>query len=251
MPGRGASRPYDYGMMRAIGLITKPSHYLFTMAAKFLVIGAVAIVVLVAAGAGGYYYYQSSLQPNVHVTNTNIGQPSQTPASATVVSDGRVSGSGSFNYAATLDGSYVLTFDNSFSTFSSKTVDVTYTAGSAQSTTTTLNVPAGQAQVISVQLTAGQNISGSFSVSGGSGNDVDFDITANTCSETIPFSYDLANTGSVSGNVTSSFQSDGQQIWSHNDLVSPGQQVPVSGTAQLANCATHNFTIAITSQQRA
>lgn len=231
------------------------------MAAKPLVIGAVALIVLVAAGAGGYYYYQNyqnqqnqnhqnSLQPNVSVTNPNIGQPSKTPASATVVNEGRVSSSGSFHYAATLDGTYVLTFDNSFSTFSSKTVAVAYTAGSSPSTTTTLNVPAGQAQVISVQLTAGQSISGSFSVSGGSGNDVNFAITANTCSETIPFSYDLANTGSASGNVTSSFQSDGQLVWSHNDLVSPGQQVPVSGTAQLANCATHNFTIVITSQQK-
>lgn len=231
------------------------------MAAKSLVIGVVALVVLVAAGAGGYYYYQNyqsnqntlhqnSLQPNVSVTNTDIGQPSQTPASATVVNDGRVSSSGSFNYAATLDGSYVLTFDNTFSTFSSKSVYVTYTAGSAQSTATTLNVPAGQVQDISVQSTAGQSITGSFSVSGGSGNDVNFEITANTCSETIPFSYDLANSGSASGNVTSSFQSDGQQVWSHVDLVSPGQQVPVSGTAQLANCASHNFTIAITSQQK-
>jgi hypothetical protein len=232
------------------------------MAPKYATLALVALVLVVGTGAGGYYYYQNyqnqqnqnyqnSLQPSVSVTNTNIGQPSQTPASATVVNDGRVSSSGSFNYAATLDGSYVLTFDNSFSTFSSKSVYVTYTAGSAPSTTTTLNVPAGQAQQISVQLTAGQSISGSFSVSGGSGNDVNFEMTANTCSETIPFSYDLANTGSASGNVTSSFQSDGQQIWSQNDLVSPGQQVPITGTAQLANCATHNFTIVTTSQQKA
>jgi hypothetical protein len=217
---------------------------------------AVVLVLIVGAGAGGYLYYQNyqknyqnSLQPNVQVTNPIISKPIQTPNDATVVSLGRVSYSGSFNYSAVKDGSYELIFDNSFSTFSSKNVAITYDAAGAL-TSSSLTVPAGNSQQITVQLKAGQRLSGSFTTSGGSGNDVNFEIVGQTCSESIAFSFDLANTGTASGSTTAAFQADGQQLWSNKDLVAAGQQVPASGTATLPNCADHSFGIVVIQQQK-
>ena len=163
---------------------------------------------------------------------------------------GRVSYSRSFNYTAVADGSYELIFDNSFSTFSSKNVAISYSVAGAP-TTTSLSVPAGSSNQITVQLKVGQRLSGSFSASGGSGNDVNFEIVGQTCSESIAFSFDLANSGTASGSATVAFQADGQQLWTNNDLVAAGQQVPASGTATLPNCASHNFGIVVTQQQKA
>lgn len=160
-----------------------------------------------------------------------------------------VSQSGSFSYTANLTGSYYLTFGNSFSVFSSKNVALTYNvAGKRYDTGTT--VIAGATQTIFVGLPSGGQVTGNFTVSGGSGNDVDFSIVGDTCTETVPFSFTIVNSGSVGGYGSVAYQSDGSSIWTNRYYVAAGQQLPVSGSGSLLDCNTHTFAAVITAQQR-
>lgn len=93
------------------------------------VIAIVAIVVIVVGGIGGYYLYTNSQQPDIQVTNINVANPGPNPQSAVVLNQGRVSSGSSFNYVADLPGSYVMTFDNSFSLLSSKSVSLSFSTG--------------------------------------------------------------------------------------------------------------------------
>jgi hypothetical protein len=56
--------------------------------------------------------------------NSDIGFRLRTPDGGSLVSIGRVAGSYSFRYTASLDGTYALVFDNSFSLLTPKNVTV-------------------------------------------------------------------------------------------------------------------------------
>jgi hypothetical protein len=186
----------------------------------------------------------------MQVTTISIAQPLQNPASDNVVNLGRVTSSGSISYAATLDGSYVLTFDNRFSDVP-KSVAVTYSVAGGPSNAMSFTVPDGGSQTITVHLSAGQSITGSFTVAGGPNNEIEFRIIANTCTEAVSFSFSVVNAGSANGFATVAFQVDGQMAWSNKYFAQTSQQLPASGTLSLDNCASHNFNIAMVSQQKA
>jgi len=49
-----------------------------------------------------------------------------------------------------------------------------------------------------------------FTISGGSGNDTDFYIAADTCTQTVNFSFTLVNSESANGYATVQIELDGQ-----------------------------------------
>ena len=210
------------------------------------IILAVVVVVVAVGGVAAYYLMQ---QPNIQLTALNVGQPAQSPVTQTVQNQGRVSGSGSFSYTATLAGSYYLTFDNSFSIVSSKSVTVSYTVAGKQYSTG-VSLKPGETKDIYVGLDAGGQVTGTFSTSGGSGNDIDFWITGNTCTEKVSFSFTLVNSGPVSGYATVCFRSDGSCLGTNKYYVLAGQQLPVSWSAVLSECNNHVFAALVTGQQK-
>jgi hypothetical protein len=210
----------------------------------------VVIVVVVLIGAVGVYYlYQNSQQPNIQATAINIVSPLQSPASSNVVDQGRVSGKGSFSYTASLNGDYYLTFDNSFSFFAPKYVSVNYSVAGKQYTTA-VSLSPGETKNVNVGLDAGGQVSGSFNASGGSGNDVNFRIVGNTCSESVAFSFSLVNAGSANGFADVAFTVDGSSAWSNRYFVSMNSSVPVSGSVTLNDCGAHTFKVVVTNQQK-
>jgi hypothetical protein len=100
-------------------------------------------------------------------------------------------------------------------------------------------------------LVHGQTLSGSFQVSGGGGNDINFYIQGETCTESISFSFTLVNSGTANGYSTVNLQSDGNQAWSNRYFVQQGQQVTENGAATLSDCNSHTFTVVVTQQQKA
>ncbi len=214
----------------------------------------VLVIVAIALVAGGSYagtrIYQASQQPNIQATAVSIGQPVTDPRLTNVVNDGRVSNSGSFTYTTTLPGTYSLVFDNSFSTFSSKSVSVAYTVAGATHTQS-FAVSPGTSKAISLNLSTDQTLSGTFTIAGGSGNDVDFSITASTCTETVSVSFTLVNPGQADGFATVHITADGQSQWSNRYLVPHGQQVPGNGSVTLTDCNTHTFNVVVSSQEKA
>lgn len=206
-------------------------------------------VLLVAGAASAYYILDVAPQPNLQLTAIQSAPPVKNPQSQQVQSQGRISGAGTFSYTPSLKGTYQLTFDNSFSLFSSKQVAVSYTVTGKQYNTG-VSLSAGQTKEISTNLDSGQQVSGSFSTSGGSGNDVNFYIVGNTCSEQLSFSFIIVNSGPVSGYATVAYNSDGTQLWTNKYFVPAGQQVPVSGSASLSDCDNHTFASVITLAQK-
>ena len=207
------------------------------------------ILILIVGASAAYYLVDVAPQPNMIITAVGTPQPVQTPLTQQVQSQGLVSGSGSFSYTATLKGSYNLTFGNSFSTFSSKSISIIYTVRGTQYKTG-LSLSPGQTNYVYVGLNPGDSVSGTFSISGGSGNDADFSIVGSTCSEAVPFSFTISNSGSASGFASVAFLANGTSIWTNKYFVPSGQNVPVTGSGNVSDCGPRAFTAVITSQQK-
>ncbi|MGA2663629.1 MAG: hypothetical protein ABSF83_01620 [Nitrososphaerales archaeon] len=244
-------------------------------------IAVLVIAVIVAAAGVGFLSYQGSLQPDIQVVNLQFGTAQTNPQTTTVQDQGRVSSSGSFSYTAAAGGIAYLVFGNSFSTFSSKYVSVEYTVAGSQSSQS-FTVAAGSENTIGVTLNGGQTVSGNFQASGGSGNDVDFSIVLSTCSQTVPFTADLVNSGSANGYAVVSLQIQSSSnnggatgssgistsntgagasgfgplvqnatVFSDKYYVEKGQQVPISGTATILDCGSHTFSAVVGQLQKA
>jgi hypothetical protein len=206
--------------------------------------------IAIIGGPGGYFLYQNSLQPSIQVMNITTAQPIQNPSSQNVVNLGQVTRSGAISYTAVLDGSYVLVFDNRFSD-TPKSVAVTYSIAGGPSNSMSFTVLDGSSRDITTNLLAGQSIGGTFTVAGTSSNDIAFQIIANTCTQSVSFSFGIVNTGNANGLASVGFQADGQTVWSNRYLVQSGQQLPESGSASFGTCASHTFNVVVQSQQKA
>lgn len=219
---------------------------------KLIAISLVVLVVVV--GGGGYYLYQNSLQPNTQVADVSITSPIKLPEAEIVVNQVGVANTGSFGYTASQSGFYELTFRNPFSisfpSSSSKSVSVTYSAA-GKSYTESLEVPVLASRTITVKLAPSQNVSGSFTVSGGSNNDIDFSIVAQTGTQILGFSFTLVNTGTANGFAVVSLQADGKAVWSNRYFVQANQPVRDSGTASVPDLDTHEFKMVVTQQEKA
>jgi len=209
----------------------------------------VVLSVVVVGAASAYYLLDVAPQPNLQITAIESGNPVQNPQTQAVLNQGVVSRSGSFTYTANLTGSYYLTFDNSFSFISSKNIDVTYTVAGKQNNAG-FTVGGSATKTILVGLAPREQVAGNFTVAGGSGNDVDFYIVGDTCTETVPFSFTIVNSGPVGGYASVAYQSDGSAIWTNKYYVAAGQQLPVSGSGSLLDCNNHKFTPVVTSEQK-
>ena len=215
-------------------------------------VGAIALVIIlvvILGGIGGTLIYQAAQQPNIQVTNINIPQATAIPRTSTVVDGGRVVNSGTFDYTTTLPGTYTLVFDNSFSVFSSKSVAVSFTVAGASDSNSFVVQP-GNVANLDFTLTAGNRLTGTFSVSGGSGDDIDFYVTARTCTQTVNFSFVLVNSGSANGYATVQFQVDGQAFWTNRYFVAQGQQLPENGSVVLSDCNGHAYNIVVSKTEK-
>ncbi len=208
-------------------------------------------IVLIAVGSfAGTRIYQASLQPNIQATAISIGTPTTDPRFGNAVNDGRVTNSVSFDYTTSLPGTYVLVWDNSFSIFTSKSVSVTYMV-SGSTHTQSFTVQPGHSEQLSFNLGTGDRIYGNFAVSGGS-NDVNFYITAQTCIQTVGFSFILVNPGNANGFATVRLTEDGQDTtWSNRYLVPQSGNVQGSGTVTLPDCGSHILNVVVSSQEKA
>jgi len=135
------------------------------------------------------------------------------------------------------------------SIISKKVVNVKYTAA-GHSDSQYFEIPAGTYRSITVSLAVGQSVEGSLLISGGLGNDVDFYIKTQTCSQRVTLSCKLVNARNVNGFAIVSLQSDGKEVWSNKYYVEANKSVPVYEHIDLPDCGDHTFGIVI-AQQRA
>ena len=112
-----------------------------------MIIVIVAVVIL-GGGIWGTIIYQAAQQPNIQATSINIPQATTNLQYSIPVNDHIVANSGAFDYTTRLPGTYVLAFDNSFSTFSAKSVSVSYTAAGT-SVTKSFVVSGGKTEELS------------------------------------------------------------------------------------------------------
>lgn len=203
---------------------------------------------IAAAIAIGAVAYQLSLQPDIQVSNLSVSTKHNNEF-VKVLDHGRVSNSGDFYYTSPNNDSYYLVFSNDFSFISTKYVGVSYT-DKGQYYSETFQVAPGTYKSIPVYAYSGKSVSGSFNVAGGSGNDVDFFVARESCSQSLSFSFSLANYGPVSGEAQVTLQSDGSSVWSNSYFVESQKQINQRGTATLSDCNQHEYKMMINSQKR-
>jgi hypothetical protein len=207
------------------------------------------IIIAVAVVVAGYFVYQNSLQPNIQVIDANVNQVTH-PTTTTWLDLGRVSNQGSFNDPSVdLGGDYYLVFDNTFSWFTDKFVNLSYTTHWPDYTWTSFWVVAGQFETVKIQVNEGQQLGGDFWVTGG-GNDVDFSIIADTCTEKVSFAFSLINAGSSDGFADVIFTKDGTTVWSNKYFVPMGSTLPINGSVTIKDCDNHAFNIAVQRQYK-
>jgi hypothetical protein len=204
-------------------------------------------MILVLGIFGGFYYYtQDYLQPNIQVTNLNISAPVTIPQTSVVVNEGRVFGSGSFDFTPSLAGTYDMVFNNSFSFIATKHVSVNYSAGGTSSSPS-LVIPAGLSTTVGVVLSPSEQLDGTFQVSGGAGNDINFEIVANTCMQKVSFSFTLVNVGTSSDFANVSLTAGGKSFWTNRYLIPSGQKVSESGQTNIPDCISRSYNVTIVS----
>jgi hypothetical protein len=192
----------------------------------------------------------NALKPNIQATEIYTPQGSATTQLGTVYNGGRVSSSGSFDYTTAVAGKYTLVFDNTFSFSAYKVVSASYTvAGTSYTKSFTVNP--GTNQTFPYDLATGQRLVGQFTVNGGSGNDVNFYIISQTCTQTVNFAFDLVNSGSADGYATVQFQVDGQMFWHNRYFVAQGQHLPEGGSIVLGDCVGHVYDILVSQTEKA
>jgi len=206
--------------------------------------GSIAAGVIIAI-----ILYSFTILPNISVSDVTVNSVPREEF-VTVLDYGRVPNYSSFYYQPKVFGTYNLVFSNDFSFISTKYVEAKY-SDNGKFYTQSFQVPAGANKIIPVYAGSGQVISGDFSVSGGSGNDVDFYIGTVTCSQTVTFSFNLINTGPVDGNSEIILEADGQSVWSNNYFIEKNTQARKDGKVTINDCYQHEYFLTISKIERA
>ena len=197
----------------------------------------------------GIFLYSLTILPNISVSDVIVNSVPREEF-VTVLDYGRVPNYSGFYYDPTVSGTYSLVFSNDFSFISTKYVEAKYT-DNGKYYTQSFQVPAGSQKIIPVYASSSQVISGDFSVSGGSGNDIDFYIGSVICSQTVTFSFNLINTGPVDGNTEIILEADGQSVWSNSYFIEKNTQSRKDGKVTISDCYQHEYFLTISKIERA
>lgn len=216
---------------------------------KYIAIGIGLAVAAIAVYLALPFVHQNTLQPNYQITDLLFSEPRQDTTQITDLQQARVANSSSFNYVAERSGDYSLVFSNTFSLVSDKQVSLSYSIDGDR-TARTITVPAPSKVSIPIKTQSGQTIEGSFTISGGSGNDVDFFIMHKECSQTIISSFNLVNAGKGNGTAFVTMKADGQTIASNQYYLTSNQQVTKTMKATIADCDSHSYTMMVEKQTR-
>jgi len=206
----------------------------------------IGIVVTIAVSAG-VFAYTSQLPLNILLSDVNI-TPTNDEKEVTVVDQGRVSNSGSFNYTSKDGGLYELIFGNGFLLESTKYVGLDYT-DKGTPYQENFSIPAGEYKRITAYAYPGKTINGNFQVSGGPDNDVSFFITTIDCKQYVKFSFTLFNSGHEDGKAVVKLLADNHPIWLNDYDVKAEEKV--TGGPQwyekvmIPDCNKHLFEIEI------
>jgi hypothetical protein len=181
--------------------------------------------------------------PSFQVTNVSISKPKITDTNNPIF-HGQVKESCSFYYTASDSVTCVLIFSNFNS--SSKSVNVTcFINDSVQNAI--LNVNPYATYICRYDLFKGQFISGSISISGGEEN-LYFHVTYTNYTQSIDFSFNLANSGSSDGFAVVEFRSDGTPVWSNKYTLVAGGSEREIGTVKIPDKAEHTFQLLMVQQ---
>jgi hypothetical protein len=210
---------------------------------------AVILLVVLFLGMHGGQINPGSQQPKVQAANISILQNIEKSPPETIFDDPQVS-TLTFQFTTTQPGTYFLNFANSYSTGPSNTkISLSYSIG-YKSHNETIYLPPSASLYEGYDVSTNEVIGIQFNVSGGSPNYIHFYITAETCTHSVDFSFNLVNNGTANGNATVQLQGDGTVYWQHAYVIAQGQNLPESGNAFPADCIVHNFNVNVTAVEK-
>jgi len=152
-------------------------------------------------------------------------------------------GSYSFDYTAKDSGVYEMYFVNSWENPDPVFVSLKYYAPQRKMHAEALSIPYKSVMQFTEIMEANESIKGNFNVTGHPNQGILFYLILPKCSQSVSFSFVLANTGQDSRSTSVELTADGVPVWSSSYLVESGKTAPASGTATIDGCTERSYNL--------
>ena len=225
-----------------------------------LVFVAVALAVAVAIAVAltlAIVNSQQSRIPRIYILNQNIEPAIKRWDNQSLIQDqveyrdhwtGNAStiisiGSYSFNYTAKEPGTYEMYFVNAWENQDPVFISLEYSAPQRNMKAEALSIPYKSQMQFTEILEANESIRGNFNVTGHPNQGILFGLNLPKCSQSVSFSFYLANTGQESRSTSVELVANGVPVWSNSYFVESGRLVADSGTAAVDDCTEHSYNL--------
>jgi hypothetical protein len=152
-------------------------------------------------------------------------------------------GSYSFNYTAKELGVYEMYFVNAWESQDPVIISLEYDAPQRDMKGETLSIPYRSLMQFSEKMEADERIQGHFNVTGHPSQGILFYFMLPKCSQSLSFSFVLANTDRDDHFTSVKLKADGTSVWTADYNVEAGKIKAVRETAKLDDCDEHSFSI--------
>jgi len=152
-------------------------------------------------------------------------------------------GSYSFDYTANESGMYEIYFFNAWENQDPVSISLEYSAPQRDMKAQSLSIPYGSQTYFREMIESGESIGGNFNVTGHPNQGILFTLLLPKCTQSIPFSFTLANTGQANDTANVQFRVDGKPVWSNNYVVEASRLRPEGGTVIIEDCIEHTFNL--------
>ena len=216
-------------------------------------VGAVAIAVVILQAIG------NSQQPRISILNQNIEPAVMHWDNHTLIADqveyrdywtgNRTAnvttiitiGSYTFDYEAKEPGFYEIYLVNEWQNSDPVFISLKYDAPQRNMMGEMLSIPYNSSMQFIERMEAGERIRGNFNVTGHPDQGILFYLILPKCTQSISFSFVLANTGQYGRSASVELAADGAPVWSNGYLIESGKLAPDRGTASIDDCWEHSY----------
>lgn len=150
-------------------------------------------------------------------------------------------GSYSFDYTANESGVYEMYFVNPWENQDPVSISLRYSAPQRDMKAQSLSIPYLSQMHFREIMEAGESISGNFNVTGHPNQGILFTLLLPKCSQSVSFTFVLANTGQVDASTSARLEADGRTVWSDGYSVEAEKISAGRGTATINDCNEHTY----------
>ena len=218
---------------------------------------AVALVVAVAAAVAIILAIGNSQKSNMFILNQKFEPTIKQWDNQSLIGDqveyrdywtGNAStiipiGSYSFDYTAKEPGVYEMYFVNTWENQDPVIVSLVYNAPQRDMKGETLSIPFKSQMQFNEQMEPDERIRGNFNVTGHPNQGILFGLILPKCTQSVSFTFVLANTGRDDHFSSVQLKADGVPVWKADYNVEAEKIKTVRETARVNDCTDHSFNL--------